>query len=245
MAGKDISPRKESSTDKAPVRLGEIDSSDSSVESEPQQSGSSDGFVLQSFGTAQAEEEVLTEQKEAAKTEKEVLTARKETSIEKVPVRLGEFGSSENLLVSDTQAVYAQRRTFLEKAVTGVGVLLGLSVLYPITQFVVPPKQVKVSENEKIVASIDELPPNSAIIKAFAGDRVFILNFNGELKAMSAVCTHLGCLVQWKADESVVFCACHGARYTTTGEIISGPQPTPLKKYGVRVEDEQIVLSIV
>ena len=162
-----------------------------------------------------------------------------------MPVRLGEFGSSENLLVSNKQTLYAQRRTFLEKAVTGVGVLLGLSVLYPITQFVVPPKQVKVSENEKIVASIDELPPNSAIIKAFAGDRVFILNFNGELKAMSAVCTHLGCLVQWKADESVVFCACHGARYTTTGEIISGPQPTPLKKYGVRVEDEQIVLSIV
>ncbi len=177
--------------------------------------------------------------------EEKVISTRKESSNEKVPVRLGDFGSSEGSYVSKPQGVNAERRTFLEKAVTGVGVILGLSVLYPISQFVVPPKKASVSENEKVVASIDELPENSGIIKSFAGDRVFILNYKGELKAMSAVCTHLGCLVQWKPDEELVYCACHAARYTTSGEIISGPQPAPLKPYGVRVEDDQIVLSTI
>jgi len=174
-----------------------------------------------------------------------VISTRKESSTEKVPVRLGEFGASEGSFISKPSQVNAERRTFLEKAVTGVGVLLGLSVLYPVSQFVVPPKKVKVSEDEKIVGPADEVPPNSGKVYSFAGDRVFVLNFKGELKAMSAVCTHLGCLVQWKPDEELVYCACHGARYTTEGKIISGPQPAPLKPYGVRVEDDQIVLTKV
>jgi len=171
--------------------------------------------------------------------------SRKSTSLKTTTMRLGDMDSNSDAVVSDTQEFRAERRGFLEKIVAGMAVLLGASVLYPVSQYVVPPAKKKTVESEKVVGKASEVPADSGKIYRFAGDRVFVLNYKGELKAMSAVCTHLGCLVQWKTDEQLVYCACHGARYTTEGEIISGPQPAPLKPYGVRVEGDDIVLSVI
>lgn len=46
--------------------------------------------------------------------------------------------------------------------------------------------------------------------------------------ALSAVCTHLGCLATWKADASVIACPCHGSTFRRDGTTIAGPAPAPL-----------------
>jgi Rieske Fe-S protein len=48
-------------------------------------------------------------------------------------------------------------------------------------------------------------------------------NFNGELGAVSAVCTHLGCQVQWNTAEKSWDCPCHGSRFATDGGVLEGP----------------------
>jgi glycine/D-amino acid oxidase-like deaminating enzyme/nitrite reductase/ring-hydroxylating ferredoxin subunit len=45
----------------------------------------------------------------------------------------------------------------------------------------------------------------------------------GELHEMSAVCSHLGCIVHWNAAESTWDCPCHGSRYDRYGKVINGP----------------------
>jgi glycine/D-amino acid oxidase-like deaminating enzyme/nitrite reductase/ring-hydroxylating ferredoxin subunit len=54
----------------------------------------------------------------------------------------------------------------------------------------------------------------------------------GVLHELSAVCTHLGCVVRWNGLERSWDCPCHGSRFATDGAVLNGPAPHPLKKLG-------------
>jgi Rieske Fe-S protein len=51
---------------------------------------------------------------------------------------------------------------------------------------------------------------------------------DGTLHAVSARCTHLGCIVSWNAAERTWDCPCHGSRFDTAGGVIQGPAVRPL-----------------
>jgi cytochrome b6-f complex iron-sulfur subunit len=70
-----------------------------------------------------------------------------------------------------------------------------------------------------------------------------VINHGASLTAVSAVCTHLGCLVHWEESMNLILCPCHGARYKQTGEIITGPQPKPLKQYKATVKNDDLIVS--
>jgi Rieske Fe-S protein len=52
---------------------------------------------------------------------------------------------------------------------------------------------------------------------------------DGSLQECSAVCTHLGCIVQWNSGEKSWDCPCHGSRFSTDGSVLNGPAAAPLK----------------
>jgi glycine/D-amino acid oxidase-like deaminating enzyme/nitrite reductase/ring-hydroxylating ferredoxin subunit len=63
------------------------------------------------------------------------------------------------------------------------------------------------------------------------GDRVACSRGDdGKLTMVSAVCTHMGCLVRWNQVEQTWDCPCHGSRFSPEGELIAGPAETPLEK---------------
>jgi glycine/D-amino acid oxidase-like deaminating enzyme/nitrite reductase/ring-hydroxylating ferredoxin subunit len=55
---------------------------------------------------------------------------------------------------------------------------------------------------------------------------------DGELHVRSAVCTHLGCIVQWNRVEGSWDCPCHGSRFAPDGEVLSGPAISGLRTVG-------------
>ncbi len=64
-----------------------------------------------------------------------------------------------------------------------------------------------------------------------------------EVIAISAGCTHLGCIVTWDEDQKIFKCPCHDGRYDADGKVISGPPPAPLKRHKTKIEDGKIYLA--
>jgi glycine/D-amino acid oxidase-like deaminating enzyme len=77
--------------------------------------------------------------------------------------------------------------------------------------------------------SYDELEPGHAAIMKVDGDNVAAFkDEKGVVHAVSAVCTHMGCLVGWNATDRTWDCPCHGSRFELSGEVIHGPATQPL-----------------
>jgi len=78
----------------------------------------------------------------------------------------------------------------------------------------------------------------------FGAEPAIVLRLaGGELRAFTAVCTHLSCTVQYRDDLQQIWCACHNGHYDLSGRNVSGPPPRPLKPYAVNVKGDEIVIS--
>ncbi len=137
------------------------------------------------------------------------------------------------------------RRGFINWVLgTSAGAFL-LSVLYPVSRYLIPPK-VEESMARAVTLSIKpgEVKVNTGQIFKF-GNRpaILIRTPAGELRAFSAVCTHLACIVQYRPDLHHVWCACHNGHFDLNGQNIAGPPPRPLEQYVVNVRGDQVVVS--
>lgn len=127
---------------------------------------------------------------------------------------------------------------------TSVGGLL-LAVLYPVGRYLIPP-----ASGESAAATVtlslkpEDVAPNSGQIFKFGNQPGIIVRTPaGDLRAFSAACTHLGCIVQYRTDVSGIWCACHNGHFDLNGRNVSGPPPRPLEAFAVNVRGDQIVIS--
>ncbi|TQM33486.1 glycine/D-amino acid oxidase-like deaminating enzyme [Nocardia bhagyanarayanae] len=80
------------------------------------------------------------------------------------------------------------------------------------------------------VDSIADIAPGAGAVVRVAGQRCAVFRDDTEtLHAVSATCTHLGCLVAFNDAERAWECPCHGSRFSTDGAVIHGPATRPLE----------------
>ncbi|MBE7560445.1 Rieske 2Fe-2S domain-containing protein [bacterium] len=137
------------------------------------------------------------------------------------------------------------RRGFLDLFIAG-GFLSWLGmVVYPIIAYLTPPRDTEAkATSAKVPKPVSEFPPNSSLIFAFGGDPALVVRSPaGTFTAFYATCTHLDCTVQYRADQGVIWCACHNGKYDLAGKNVSGPPPRPLAPLQVHVRGDEIYVS--
>ncbi len=83
------------------------------------------------------------------------------------------------------------------------------------------------------VGSPDDYPVNS--VTYIANQQVYLVRVPGGFFALSSICTHLGCLTQWKPELDLIGCPCHGSRFNKDGTVQHGPAPRPLPHFAIRL----------
>jgi len=117
------------------------------------------------------------------------------------------------------------RRCFLGRAWAGLKLLAGISLFYPLWQFIrfhVPkaPRYVKVEKR---------LLPGEIHV-----DPDFILFVRPKkVWAVSRICTHLGCRLHFSQDDDLLICPCHQSKFSPHGVRKAGPARKNLAIYGV------------
>ncbi len=135
-----------------------------------------------------------------------------------------------------------QRRTFLGVLLGGVGVILAGVFTWPIFRFLSPREGG--GAGTQVTVSKAQVKVGSAHFFEFQGRPAVLLQPSaGTFVAMSAVCTHLGCIVKWVDDKGEFLCPCHGGRFSTEGAVLGGPPPKALETYTVNIVDTDLVVG--
>jgi cytochrome b6-f complex iron-sulfur subunit len=137
------------------------------------------------------------------------------------------------------------RRRFL-RWLAGLTIFSTLAMIVtPVVGFLVPPTTSRAGGGGKVlVATTADVPPGGGTVVPLNGKPAIIVNTDQGVRAYSAICTHLGCVVAWNDLAGVIQCPCHDGRFNpASGTVVSGPPPAPLPALTVAVEGEQIYLS--
>jgi cytochrome b6-f complex iron-sulfur subunit len=141
------------------------------------------------------------------------------------------------------------RRGFIAAAgVAGAAYVAALG--YPVYRYLASPIEMAASAaavTEVALKDAQKLAPGSVLMFRFgSAPGMLIHHQDGTWVALGAVCTHLGCTVQYQPAENRIHCACHGGVYDPrTGANVSGPPPKPLRKFAVKVGEDGVVVSRV
>jgi cytochrome b6-f complex iron-sulfur subunit len=80
-------------------------------------------------------------------------------------------------------------------------------------------------------------------IVAFRKEKTFVVRLEGGFLAISSVCTHLHCIVNWNELAKRFECPCHGAKFNIEGEVLEGPPPRPLDIHKLEVAAGNVVID--
>jgi Rieske Fe-S protein len=91
------------------------------------------------------------------------------------------------------------------------------------------------------VAALDEVPAGSSYLFRYPTDAdpaILVHLHDGELRAYSQKCTHLGCVVFWEPGHDDLLCPCHEGHFDLrTGQPVAGPPDRPLPAISLELRD--------
>lgn len=141
----------------------------------------------------------------------------------------------------------ASRRGFL--AAAGAAGLCYMAALgYPVYRYLASPAEMAASASavtEVTLKDAQKLAAGSVLMFKFGSSPAMLIHHkDNSWVALTAVCTHLGCTVQYEPELNRIHCACHGGVYDPhTGANISGPPPHPLRLFKVSVGEAGVQVS--
>jgi cytochrome b6-f complex iron-sulfur subunit len=124
----------------------------------------------------------------------------------------------------------------------GIGAVLAAAAVWPVWRYLSPPAAG--GERGKMSVPRGQLAVGGAHFFQFRGHPAVLLQpAPGEFAAFSAICTHLGCVVQWLPEKGEFLCPCHAGRFAADGRVLGGPPPKPLEPISVALAGDTLLVG--
>src|SRR4030042_3925558 len=83
---------------------------------------------------------------------------------------------------------------------------------------------------QPVEVQVGDIPVGATKDIAYGTDPALVMRSEDGLQVLSLVCTHLGCIVKWHADDESFSCPCPAATFGKTGRVTGGPPPAPAER---------------
>ncbi|MBI5117318.1 Rieske 2Fe-2S domain-containing protein [Candidatus Poribacteria bacterium] len=138
-----------------------------------------------------------------------------------------------------------RRRSFLNYFL-GLSIgTFGGSAAYAFAKYLFPPAAIGAeSGSETVRVMLAELPIGGSKIVRYKGEPTVVIRVSEkQVHALSAVCTHLGCIVKWDGSKRLLVCPCHAATFDVNGNVTAGPAPKPLASYHTKITPDEVIIG--
>jgi Rieske Fe-S protein len=140
----------------------------------------------------------------------------------------------------------SSRRSFLHRFLISWLLLVSLPGIYAVIQYLIPPKLRERLLESILIAKTQDIPSDGVKRVKFNKKPVYLFrNAEGQVKALSGVCTHLGCVVEYHGEQRNFVCNCHGSTFSLEGKNLSGPAPRPLESFRVELKGDDITIFTI
>ena len=97
------------------------------------------------------------------------------------------------------------------------------------------------------VGSLEDLKTNTFLKdKEFSGGPLLVIQDpqdGAALIALNSTCPHQKCKVDWKQEDGLFACPCHGSKFNPDGTVANGPADAPLGKFEVKTEGDKVLVK--
>jgi cytochrome b6-f complex iron-sulfur subunit len=137
------------------------------------------------------------------------------------------------------------RRSFISKMFGGTLLAGFAGAIAAIVAYLFPPEEVSsaLGPQRVRVAKADELPPSKGSLVLVDEEPVWVVHLPTGFAAMSAWCTHKGCVVNWDEQARVFRCPCHDGQFDERGNVVAGLPLRPLTHLHVGVVRGDVYVS--
>jgi len=142
-------------------------------------------------------------------------------------------------LQSDEKTI--SRRRFIGFAWIAAAVIVLAELVGGTLAFLWPRR--KGGKSEKIFVAGNTAGFKVGEVVPFRRERAFVVRVDGGFLALSAVCTHLHCIVNWNGALKTFECPCHGGKFNEAGAVTGGPPPRPLDLYKLQIVAGKVIVD--
>jgi menaquinol-cytochrome c reductase iron-sulfur subunit len=152
--------------------------------------------------------------------------------------------------------VNSGRRNFMAVAIQGLGAIIGAALAIPALVYLFAPGRKQAAGAWVDIGDIAKFADGAVAEVVFRRKRVdgwkvvdeklsaWVVKDGGQPPfAVSPICTHLGCAVNWNAASGEFRCPCHTSSFSRDGKVIAGPAPRTLDRYATRVVNGKLQIG--
>ena len=144
-------------------------------------------------------------------------------------------------MMSNVDKKPISRRRLMAYAWMGAAAIVMGELIFGTFAFLWPRRKGPKVETVFIAGKVTDFKVGEII--PFRKERTFILRTERGFLAISAICTHLHCVVNWNEMLKKFECPCHGAKFNLNGEVLEGPPPRPLDLYKLQLVAGNVVVD--